>query len=169
MPSTRVSAESLASAIGRKRRHASLNICSSCGRIEVMKTTLTAKLKLLTTPDQFRALRATMLAYRDGLNYVSAYPFAHRKTSRAKRLQKATYADLRTQFGLPSETGRQRPTSGGRYLQGAVDQSQEERRSSAFGLHQTPLQRAGQSAPLYLTDTPLQSGPRLLGSALGKR
>ena len=58
-----------------------------------MKTTLTAKLKLLTTPDQFRALRATQLAYRDGLNYVSAYAFAHRKTSSVKRLQQATYAD----------------------------------------------------------------------------
>jgi predicted transposase len=68
-----------------------------------MKTTLTAKLKLLTTPDQFRALRATMLAYRDGLNHVSAYAFAHRKTSSVKRLQQATYADLRTQFGLPSQ------------------------------------------------------------------
>src|ERR1051326_280374 len=68
-----------------------------------MKTTLTAKLKLLATPDQFRALRATMLAYRDGLNHVSAYAFAHRKTSSVKRLQQATYADLRTQFGLPSQ------------------------------------------------------------------
>jgi putative transposase len=68
-----------------------------------MKTTLTAKLKLLTTPAQFRALRATQLAYRDALNYVSAYSFAHRKTSSGKRLQKATYADLRSQFGLPSQ------------------------------------------------------------------
>jgi len=80
-----------------------------------MKTTLTAKLKLVTTPDQFRALRATQLAYRDGLNFVSAYAFAHRKTSSVKRLQQATYADLRSQFGLPSETGLQRPTSGGRH------------------------------------------------------
>ena len=55
------------------------------------------------------------LAYRDGLNYVSAYAFAHRKTSSVKRLQKATYADLRGQFGLPSETGLQRPTPGGRH------------------------------------------------------
>src|SRR5262249_14479660 len=44
---------------GRKRRHVRLNKYSSCGRIERMKTTLTAKLKLLTTPDQFRVLRAT--------------------------------------------------------------------------------------------------------------
>ena len=49
-----------------------------------MKITLTAKLKLLTTPDQFRALRATQLAYRDAMNFVSAYAFAHRKTSSAE-------------------------------------------------------------------------------------
>ena len=68
-----------------------------------MKITLTAKLKLLTTPDQFRALRATQLAYRDALNFVSAYSFAHGKTSNRKRLQKETYADLRGQFGLPAQ------------------------------------------------------------------
>jgi putative transposase len=68
-----------------------------------MKTTLTAKLKLLTTPDQFRALRTTQLAYRDALNQVSAYAFVHGKTSSRKRLQKATYADLRRQFGLPAQ------------------------------------------------------------------
>jgi hypothetical protein len=34
---------------------------------------------------------------------VSAYAFAHRKTSSVKRLQNATYADLRSQFGLPSQ------------------------------------------------------------------
>jgi len=83
------------------------------------------------------------------------YAFAHRKTSSVKRLQQATYADLRSQFGLPSETGLQRPTSGGCYLQGTVDQSQEERRSPAFGLHQTPLQGPGQSASLRFTDAHL--------------
>src|SRR5579859_4784746 len=68
-----------------------------------MKITLTAKLKLLTTPDQFAALRATQLAYQDALNYVSAYSFAHGKTSNGKRLQKETYADIRGQFGLSAQ------------------------------------------------------------------
>ena len=68
-----------------------------------MQTTLTAKLKLVTTPDQFRALRATQLAYRDALNAVSAYAFAHGKTSNRKRLQNATYATMRSQFGLPAQ------------------------------------------------------------------
>lgn len=36
-----------------------------------MNTTVTAKLKVHTTPEQFRALRATQLAYRDALNEVS--------------------------------------------------------------------------------------------------
>jgi len=33
-----------------------------------MLATLTVKLKLNTTPEQFRALRHTQLAYRDALN-----------------------------------------------------------------------------------------------------
>ena len=68
-----------------------------------MPTTLTAKLKLTTTPEQFEALRTTQLAYRDALNVVSAYAFAHGKTSSSKRLQSATYATIRSQFGLPAQ------------------------------------------------------------------
>ena len=47
-----------------------------------MKQIITAKLKLLTTLDQFQALRQTQLAYRDALNAVSHYAFEHGKTSR---------------------------------------------------------------------------------------
>jgi hypothetical protein len=46
-----------------------------------MNTLITAKLKMQTTPEQFRALRQTQLAYRDALNYVSRYAFAHGKMS----------------------------------------------------------------------------------------
>ena len=42
---------------------------------------LTAKLKLSTTSEQFAALRTTQLAYRDSLNFVSQYAFAHGKMS----------------------------------------------------------------------------------------
>lgn len=42
-----------------------------------MDCIITAKLKLDATPDQFRALRQTQLAYRDALNFVSRYAFAH--------------------------------------------------------------------------------------------
>jgi hypothetical protein len=52
--------------------------------------TLTAKLKLQTDAAQFKALRATQLAYRDGLNYVSRYAFEHGKMSNKVRLQDDT-------------------------------------------------------------------------------
>ncbi|HUY76331.1 MAG TPA: transposase [Ktedonobacterales bacterium] len=68
-----------------------------------MKQVLTAKLKLHTTPDQFRALRQTQLAYRDALNFVSRYAFAHGKTSHQIGLQEATYTDIRSRFGLPAQ------------------------------------------------------------------
>jgi len=68
-----------------------------------MRTVLTAKLKLHTTPDQFRALRQTQLAYRDALNYVSRYAFAHDKLSNQVGLQDGTYQAIRSRFGLPAQ------------------------------------------------------------------
>src|SRR5215469_9883962 len=68
-----------------------------------MKCLLTAKLKLLTTPEQFRALRQTQLAYRDALDYVSQYAFAHGKMSNKVGLQEGTYQDIRSRFGLPAQ------------------------------------------------------------------
>src|SRR5690242_1294627 len=68
-----------------------------------MKQSITAKLKLHTTPAQFRALRHTQLAYRDALNYVSQYAFAHGKMSNTVALQEGTYLDVRTTFGLPAQ------------------------------------------------------------------
>jgi putative transposase len=68
-----------------------------------MKTMLTAKLKLQTTPEQFATLRATQLAYRDALNVVSQYAFAHGKMSHAVKLQEGTYDEIRIRFHLPSQ------------------------------------------------------------------
>ena len=68
-----------------------------------MQQIITAKLKLVTTPEQFEALRETQLAYRDGLNAVSHYAFAQGKTSNVMRLHKGMYAELRTRYGLPSQ------------------------------------------------------------------
>src|SRR5215472_10190097 len=68
-----------------------------------MKVTLTAKLKLHTTPDQFQALRATQLAYRDALNYVSRYAFEHGKMSNKVRLQEGTYDEIRARFKVPAQ------------------------------------------------------------------
>jgi IS605 OrfB family transposase len=44
-----------------------------------MQQIITAKLKLLTTPEQQQALRQTQLAYRDALNFVSEYAFEPRR------------------------------------------------------------------------------------------
>src|SRR5258708_5964653 len=68
-----------------------------------MKTGITAKLKLHTTPEQFAALRATQLAYRDALNYVSQYAFTHSKMSNKVKLQDGTYDEVRARFHLPSQ------------------------------------------------------------------
>lgn len=68
-----------------------------------MQQIITAKLKLLTTSEQYCALRQTQLAYRDALNYVSQYAFAHGKTSNEKRLREGAYYEIRTRFKLPSE------------------------------------------------------------------
>jgi putative transposase len=68
-----------------------------------MQQIITAKLKLLTTPEQHQALRQTQLAYRDALNYVSAYAFEHGKMSNEKRLHQGTYYTIRGRFKLPSE------------------------------------------------------------------
>ena len=68
-----------------------------------MKTVISAKLKLNTTPEQFAQLRATQLAYRDALNFVSQYAYTHGKMSNVIALQKGTYDDVRTRFHLPSQ------------------------------------------------------------------
>ncbi|HEU5229306.1 MAG TPA: transposase, partial [Ktedonobacteraceae bacterium] len=68
-----------------------------------MKMVITAKLKLQTESHQFKALRATQLAYRDSLNYVSQYAYAHDKMSNAVRLQEGTYAEIRETYHLPAQ------------------------------------------------------------------
>lgn len=68
-----------------------------------MQQIITAKLKLLTTPEQAQALRTTQLAYRDGLNAVSRSAFEHGKTSNVMKLHKGMYTELRSRYGLPSQ------------------------------------------------------------------
>lgn len=68
-----------------------------------MQTTITAKLKLVTTPEQFRTLRLTQLAYRDALNETSQHAFAHGKTSNSQRLHHDLYDEVRATHGLPSQ------------------------------------------------------------------
>jgi putative transposase len=68
-----------------------------------MKQIITARLKLLTTPQQQQALRQVQRAYRDALNAVSQYAFAQGKTSSVTTLHKGMYAQLRACYGLPSQ------------------------------------------------------------------
>ena len=68
-----------------------------------MKTILSAKLKLHTTPQQCAQLRAVQLAYRDALNYASRYSFEHGKISNQQLLQKGVYAKVRQTYKLSSQ------------------------------------------------------------------
>ena len=68
-----------------------------------MQQIITAKLKLITTPEQARSLREMQLAYRDGLGAVSRYAFAQGKISNVSKLHNGMYATLRTRYGLPSQ------------------------------------------------------------------
>ena len=68
-----------------------------------MKTIITAKLKLHTTPEQFQALRQTQLAYRDALNYVSKYAYTHGKMSSGRALQRECYDEIRLVYKLPAQ------------------------------------------------------------------
>ncbi len=68
-----------------------------------MKQLLTAKLKLHTSPEQFRALRQTQLAYRDALNHVSRYAFEHGKMSSGRALQRDCYEEIRGLYHLPAQ------------------------------------------------------------------
>ncbi len=68
-----------------------------------MQQIITAKLKLITTPEQQQMLRQTQLAYRDALDFVSRYAFEHGKLSNNERLQQGTYRDIRVLFNLASQ------------------------------------------------------------------
>ena len=68
-----------------------------------MKQVICAKLKLHTSPQEFGALRATQLAYRDALNYVSQYAYDQGKLSSGRRLQRETYEEIRLLYQLPAQ------------------------------------------------------------------
>ena len=112
----------------------------------MIKQTLTAKLKLRTTSEQFQALRQTQLAYRDALNYVSRYAFAHGKMSNKVRLQEATYRDIRARFHIPAQMACSIPRAVGATYKGLwtkVRKNAEQRKAGTTkkrykGLDQAP-------------------------------
>src|SRR5258708_34806580 len=117
-----------------------------------MKTVITAKLKLHTTPKQFKALRATQLAYRDALNWVSQYAFANEKMSNKVKLQEGTYDEIRARFQLPSQMACSVPRQvGATYtaLWTKVKQNAEHRRAGRTKQRYTGLDQP----PTYVSPT----------------
>ena len=104
-----------------------------------MQQIITAKLKLLTTPDQFQALRATSLSYRDAPNAMSHYAFEQGKTSSNITLHKGMYTELRTRYHLPSQLACSVERQVAATRQGTLDEAQEECRTSPQKDHQETL------------------------------
>ena len=117
-----------------------------------MNCTLTAKLKLQATPDRFRALRATQLAYRDALNYVSRYAFAHGKMSNAVGLQDGTYLDVRATFGLPAQMACSVPRQVGATYKALWTKVKANATARAAG-HTKKRYRGLDQAPKYVSPT----------------
>jgi len=117
-----------------------------------MKTVISAKIKLNTTPEQFNALRATQLAYRDALNFVSKYAFEHGNMSNAVGLQDGTYDDIRARFHLPSQMACSVPRQVGATYKGLwtkVKKNAEDRQSGRTKKRYRGLDQA----PKYISPT----------------
>src|SRR5437763_6713298 len=117
-----------------------------------MKTVITAKIKLHTTPDQFAQLRTTQLAYRDSLNYVSRYAFENGKMSNKVKLQDGTYDEIRARFHLPSQMACSVPRQVGatyKALWTKVKQNAEARKAGLTKKRYKGLDRA----PKYVSPT----------------
>ncbi len=117
-----------------------------------MKQVLTAKLKLLTTLEQFQALRRTQLAYRDALNYVSQYSFAHGKKSNQQWLQRECYDDIRVRFGLPAQMACNVPRQVGATYKGLWTKARKNAEQRKAGLTKKRYKGLDQ-APHYVSPT----------------
>src|SRR5260370_9410330 len=117
-----------------------------------MHCTITAKRKLHTTPDQFRALRQTQLASRDALNFVSRSALAHGKLSNQISLQEATYLDVRACFGLPAQLACNVPRQVGATDKTLWTKVQANAAARAAG-HTKQRYRGLDAAPSYVSPT----------------
>ena len=125
-----------------------------------MHTVLTAKLKLHTTPDQFHALRRTQLAYRDALNYVSRYAYAHGKLSNTVGLQDGTYHDIRSRFGLPAQMACSVPRQVGATYKALWTKVKANAAARAGGgAHEEAISGLGPGAALHLANSDLSAWP----------
>ena len=125
----------------------------------LVKTTLTAKLKLRPRQTS-RCPPANPTGLPNALNLVSAYAFAHGKTSDSKRLQHDTYADTR-QFGLPSQMACNVPRQVGATYKALWTRAQEECGSPPLGYTKS-ASRAWIGPPLRLAHPHLRLWAGLL-------
>lgn len=117
-----------------------------------MHTLLTAKLKLHTTPERFRALRATQLAYRDALNYASRCAFEHGRMSNTIGLQEGTYQEIRSRFGLPAQMACSVPRQVGATYKALWTKVKANAAARAAGQTKKRYRGLGQ-APKYVSPT----------------
>src|SRR5436853_33154 len=117
-----------------------------------MKTVISAKLKLNTTPEQFAQLRATQLAYRDALNFVSKYAFEHGNMSNKVALQDGTYDAIRARFHLPSQMACSVPRQVGATYKGLWTKVKKNAEARSSGRTKKRYRGLDQ-APSYISPT----------------
>ena len=113
---------------------------------------MTGKLKLQTTPEQFQALRQTQLAYRDALNYVSRYAFAHGKMSNKVRLQDGTYRQIRARFKIAAQMACSIPRHVGATYKGLWTKVRKNAQARRAG-HTKKRYRGLDQAPKFVSPT----------------
>ena len=117
-----------------------------------MKVTMTAKLKLHTTPEQFQALRRMQLASRAALNYVWGYAFAHGKMSNKVKLHTGTYRVIRARFGIGAQMACSIPRQVGATYKGLWTKARKNAQARAAG--QTKKRYKGlDAAPKFVSPT----------------
>src|SRR5882724_11063431 len=118
----------------------------------VMKTIITAKVKLKTTKEQFEALRATQLAYRNALNTVSQYAYEHGKMSNQQALQRSCYDEIRTVHKLPAQMACNVPRQVGATYKGLWSKVKQNALARKTGLTKKRYKGLDQ-APKYVSPT----------------
>ena len=113
---------------------------------------MTAKLKLHTDAAQFQALRATQLAYRDALNFVSRYAFEHGKMSNKVGLQNGTYAGIRARYKIPAQMACSIPRQVGATYKTLWTKVKQNAKARAAGLTKKRYKGLDQ-APKYVSPT----------------
>jgi putative transposase len=113
---------------------------------------MTAKLKLQTDAAQFQALRATQLAYRDALNFVSRYAFEHGKMSNKVGLQDGTYAGIRARYKIPAQMACSIPRQVGATYKTLWTKVKQNAKARAAGLTKKRYKGLDQ-APKYVSPT----------------